>query len=334
MINDIILILLIIIFNIFLLKFSTILSNYFEIYDVPDSTRKLHKAKTPLVGGIIFIINIFLYFIYDLFFIDNNSFFNGYREILAFLLGSTAIYFVGLYDDKFSLKPNTKLVLILIISISLISMSNSFPINYVNFLFYSGSIELKNFGIIFTLFCILVFLNAFNMIDGINGLATSYFIICILYLAILKFNLIFFSFLLIPAFIFLNSNFRNKVFLGDNGSLILGFILSCIFIKYHNQGFIYADQIVLLMILPGIDMIRVAISRLLKKKHAFEADRSHFHHILLKKYNYLKSYIIIISIISFSASISILFNFNYTNIVQIIVIITLYLIFFISKKSN
>ena len=88
------------------------------------------------------------------------------------------------------------------------------------------------------------------------------------------------------------------------------------------------------MILPGIDMIRVAISRLLKKKHAFEADRSHFHHILLKKYNYLKSYIIIISIISFSASISILFNFNYTNIVQIIVIITLYLIFFISKKSN
>ena len=60
MINDIILIFLIIIFNIFLLKFSTILSNYLKIYDVPDFSRKLHKSRTPLVGGIIFIINIFL----------------------------------------------------------------------------------------------------------------------------------------------------------------------------------------------------------------------------------------------------------------------------------
>jgi len=126
----------------------------------------------------------------------------------------------------------------------------------------------------------------------------------------------------------------NKIFLGDSGSLLLGFILSCLFIKYYNENIIYADQIVLLMILPGIDMLRVATIRLINKKHAFEPDQSHFHHLLLKKYNYKISYTVISGIICLSAINSFFISNNYINLFQIVVIIILYFGFIVSNKSN
>ena len=115
-------------------------------------------------------------------------------------------------------------------------------------------------------------------------------------MVLLNNNFNFFLFLFFPAVIFLFFNFQNKVFLGDS-VLLLGFILSCIFIKFHNEQYIYADQIVLLMIIPGIDMLRVAINRVIKKQHPFKADQSHLHHLILKKYSPKVSYSVIITLV-------------------------------------
>lgn len=319
--------------NIILFIIMTKLFTKLKIYDEPDFSRKIHTSNVPLVGGIIFLINLSLY-LFVKSFIEISPYFSGFRELFAFLFGSFFIFLIGLYDDKYSLKPNTKLILLSIIVASSISISTSFQINYVSFLFNEKIIFLETFGIVFTIFCFLVFLNAFNMIDGINGLSASYFLICLIYLIILNFNFHFFLFLFIPAIIFLYFNFRNKAFLGDGGSLLLGFILSCLFIKSHNESLIFADQIVLLMLVPGIDMLRVAIIRLLKKKHPFKADQSHLHHLILKKYTPKISYYSIIFIIGISALLSKFIENKFINIIQIIIILFLYFSYINFRRSK
>ena len=74
-------------------------------------------------------------------------------------------------------------------------------------------------------------------------------------------------------------------------------VFDSIFMDMNKQCKIFADEIIALMILPGIDMIRVASSRILRKKHAFEPDQNHLHHLLMKMYNEKISYFIIIGII-------------------------------------
>jgi UDP-GlcNAc:undecaprenyl-phosphate GlcNAc-1-phosphate transferase len=333
MTNDLIFIFILIITNIIFFKFFIKIFLKLKIYDEPDFLRKIHTTNVPLAGGIIFILNnIVLYFLTKIFFIEI-SFFNS-SEILGFLLGAISIFLVGLFDDLYSLKPNTKLILITIIVATSVTISDSFQVNFINFLFYENIIYLKNFSIIFTIFCFLVFLNAFNMMDGINGLSVTYFLICLIYLILLKNNFYFFSFLIIPAVIFLFFNFQNKVFLGDNGSLLLAFILSSLFIKFHNEEYIYADQIILLMTIPGIDMVRVAIIRILKRKHPFKADQSHLHHLILKKFSPKISYIVIVTLIGITALISQIITNKFINLFQIIIILVIYFTYININKSK
>ena len=334
MTSELILLILLTLLNILLFSFLIKIFIKIKIIDTPDFFRKIHTSNIPLVGGTFFIINIFLYFIFEIFIIDNTPYFEGYREILSFLICSFLIYLVGLYDDKYFLRPNTKLVLVSIIVTICISISNTFQLDFISFLFTEKIIFLDNFGIIFTIFCFLVFLNAFNMIDGINGLSTTYFLICLTYLTLLNYNFYFFLSFLIPSICFLYFNFKNKAFLGDSGSLLLGFILSCLFIKTYNQKVIFADQIILLMIIPGIDMLRVAIIRIFKKKHPFEADKSHLHHLILNKYNPKISYISISLIIGLSALLSKTIENELINIIQILLILIIYFLFVYSQKQK
>ena len=327
MISEIILPILLTFLNILLFSFLIKIFTKIKIIDVPDFSRKIHTSSVPLAGGTLFIINIFLYFFFEIFIFENTTYFQGYKEILSFLICSFLIYLVGLYDDKYSLRPNTKLILVTIIVTICISISKTFQLDFISFLFIEKIVYLENFGIIFTIFCFLVFINAFNMIDGVNGLSTTYFFICLTYLTLLNFNLNFFLFFTIPSICFLYFNFKNKAFLGDNGSLLLGFVLSCLFIKTYNQKIIFADQIVLLMILPGIDMLRVAIIRIFRKKHPFVADKNHLHHLILNKYNPKISYIAICSIISLSALLSKIIENELINIIQIFLILIVYFVF-------
>lgn len=333
MINNLIFIVVLIFYNIFLFKLFIKIFNKLQIYDKPDFFRKIHKSNVALAGGAIFIINIFLYFFFLLFFEETN-YFNGNREALSFILGSILIFLTGLYDDRYSLKPNTKLILIGIIVAMSVSTNDIFLVKDIKFIFYENLIYLEGFKFFFTIFCFLVFLNAFNMMDGVNGLSVSYFIICLIYLNLLNKDFYFFSFLLLPALVFLYYNFQNKVFLGDSGSLLLGFILSCLFIKGHNEQYIYADQIILLMMIPGIDMIRVATIRLINQKHPFKADQSHLHHIILKKYNPKISYYLIITIIGLTAFLSHIISNKFINILEIIFILIIYIFFLIFIKSK
>ena len=149
MIDELIFTISLIFVNIFLFKIFIKLFNKLKIYDEPDFSRKIHTSNVPLVGGVIFLLNIFLYLLTNIV-IDATAYFNSIRELLAFLTGSLLIFLVGLYDDKYILKPNTKLILISIIIMTTLSIDNSFEIKFINVLFNEKVILLKTFGTVFT----------------------------------------------------------------------------------------------------------------------------------------------------------------------------------------
>ena len=99
--------------------------------------------------------------------------------------------------------------------------------------------------------------------------------------------------------------------MGDNGTNLLGFLISYLIIvsaKKNNYLLLSADQIFMLMILPGLELIRLFVTRLLKRKHPFSADRNHIHHILLNNYSEVKSLMIILSLILISVVFLFFFN--------------------------
>ena len=116
-------------------------------------------------------------------------------------------------------------------------------IQVIKFSFFNREFYLSQYSILFTCFCFLVFLNAFNMFDGINLQASSYSLtiflcIIIFYLDLFLAKIIFISLL---SYSFLN--YRNKTFLGDSGSLLISFIIGYIFIKLYNFQLInFADE--------------------------------------------------------------------------------------------
>tara|TARA_A100001015_G_scaffold89901_1_gene100131 strand:- start:595 stop:987 length:393 start_codon:yes stop_codon:yes gene_type:complete len=94
-------------------------------------------------------------------------------------------------------------------------------------------------------------------------------------------------------------NFKNKLFLGDSGVYLLGGFLSLSILDLHNiNQKIFAEEIFVIMMLPGLDMLRLFINRLLNNKNPFYGDREHIHHLLQDRYNYNNA-ILILSFLMF-----------------------------------
>ena len=194
------------------------------LVDIPNE-RKIHKEPTPFTGGIILALTyLFIIFISDF----NDRFLN---LILAY---GFIISLTGLVDDRYNVRPGTKLLLQTIPIFFLIDQ-NLYLSDLGNYEII-GILELGSLDKIFTFFCCLLLINAFNYNDGLDGLAASISIIILISFSIFLYilgNKIYFSNLIIisiPVFIFLFFNFgmikKNKIFLGDSGSNLLGFIVS------------------------------------------------------------------------------------------------------------
>jgi len=305
-----------------------------KIIDKPDKKRKFHKKPTPLAGGIILFLNIILYAL--LCFINNDLLieeiiFKNFLEFKLFIISCISFFIIGILDDKYNIKPSIKFSFLIIIIFILLYFDSNLRIIEISFSFLDMNINSVNYSIIFTLFCILVFINSFNMFDGINLQASTYSLILITILIIyLKFSL-FLNILLIFILCFKYLNFKNKTFLGDNGTLLISFIFSFIFIKLYNENIItHSDEIFIYMLVPGIDMIRLFFTRILMNRSPFSDDRIHIHHLLLNKFTYLQTLIIINSLILFPI---LLIKININNLFSILLTITLYTVIIIKIRK-
>lgn len=333
------LIIIILILNFFLFKNNTSFSNKLNLFDKPNLSRKLHKNLVPLNGGIFYFFNIVFIFVYDYFF--NNlkiSLFFGLEneiEIIYFFIIIFFLLFLGIIDDKLSLQPLTKTILSLLLFFSFLIINKSFNISELRFGSFSKVIDLFNISLIFTIVCLCILQISFNMYDGINLQSSIYYSTLTLFFFIISDNYglkLFCIFTIIYLICFSILNYKSKIFLGDNGVYIFSFIFSLIIIKiYNTSSKLYVESILILLLFPFLDLIRLFLVRLRNNKNPFEGDRNHIHHILFNKFGLVRSNLILI--FPLIVSIILFYKFN-LNLVAILFVKILIYLFLIKKKTN
>jgi len=282
-------------------KFAEVIN----VYDAPDKKLKLHKKNTPILGGLILIINYSIYLSFQLLFSDNflsipKKIFNieGYLSILILIFG---FFILGFYDDKNKLAPKNKLFFSILLILVSIFLNENLILNSFSLTIFTNKVFLNSFSITFTIFCIILLINALNFFDGINGQSCIFFIIVFSFL-FFKSEMNYFYLLSILLMLFiLFLNLTNKLFLGDGGIFLMGIIASISLILEHNvqKNILYVDEIFFLLLLPGIDLMRLTIIRVFKGRNAFFGDRNHIHHLLVNKFSifYTNLILIFVSII-------------------------------------
>lgn len=314
-------ILVIIISNVTFYFFNDKIAKSIDLYDKPDKLRKLHKIKVPLTGGIIVLFNTI--FALTLTLMDQSQYgktilFESDLDLFILLISILIIFLIGFVDDKYNISAIKRFVFISVILLPIVLFSENLIIREIEISFIEHTYKIPLFFSIFwTVLCFLLFINAFNMFDGINYQAGCYSIyLCLFFLVNNCFNLLFLSILIgLITFIFLNHKYKS--FLGDGGTYLLAFIFGYFFIKFYNQtDIIKTDHIFLFMIIPGIDLIRLFTIRISKGKNPFTPDRNHLHHIMLRRFNLLESNLIIQFLIIVPSILG--FYFGYTIIIFII----------------
>ena len=171
-------------FNILFIINLKKLSALINIYDNPDKKIKLHKKKTPIIGGFIFLINFTILIIYQIFFL--NEFLSlkidslKLRDIIGIIVLISTFFLIGLYDDKYNLSPLKKIILSILFIIVSLSLNQELKISNFSVSFYPTKIFLENFSMVFSIFCFLILMNSLNFFDGINGQSLIFFYLYLL----------------------------------------------------------------------------------------------------------------------------------------------------------
>ena len=298
-----------------------VISHKKRLYDVPDA-RKVHTMPVPRLGGLSFfpviLMSMFLVIGFRLYFwdMDTSSLsFNMLYEYLFLFAGMTLLYLVGVCDDLVGVGYRYKFAVQIAAALLLVLSGNWFDSFGGLFGIYSVPVWV---GVPFTVFIVVYITNAINLIDGIDGLASG---LCCIALSVL--SVIFFLRgqyvyallaictlgILMPFWcynVFGNANRGHKLFMGDAGSLTLGYVISFLIIHMSvtnevsptlsNPYMVIAFSTVLV---PLLDVIRVVLHRLREHKNPFLPDKNHFHHKLLR--TGMRVRIVMVCIIAISA---------------------------------
>ena len=256
------------------------------LIDIPTE-RKIHGTPISRIGGLPIGIVFFL----SIFVLGLGS------QLLWYLLGGVSIFLLGVWDDRKSIRWPIKLLIQLFVSCIIIYRF----IDTVQSVAFFGSILNFSMFILIPIFLIwfVGILNAVNLIDGMDGLAGSFMVLITVFSAIIGYindtnlflviNLSLFG--VVTGFLFFNRK-PARFFMGDSGSLLLGYHVACLPLLYHqsmNGGAIL--QITPFLILSSfliMDTTRVFFSRALKRQNPMNADTIHLHHLVLKE---TKSYV-------------------------------------------
>lgn len=304
--------------NLIIFKNLKKISKFINLYDKPNKKRKIHSVPTPSIGGIILVINLALVCLINVFFkiLDFNY--------PVFFFYALVIFFIALIDDILDILPYKKFFLTSLVIFFFLLFNNEKLISRIIFDFYYLSIENYFISFFITWLCVMLLLNAINLYDGINGQLATY---AIFLFAVFLYKNIFYDlsfFILFFLLFFLYYNLRGKIFLGDNGSFLIGFVIAFIVISNNSTAnYLTGEKIFLLMFLPGIDMFRLFVERLINKKNPFIADSSHVHHLFIKKFSEKKLHFFNILVYV----LPIILSYKMNSLLLIIILIILYLLF-------
>lgn len=304
-------------FSLFVLPRIIIISKRKSLYDNPN-VRKSHSTAVPRLGGLVFIPAVLIALSFSIairLLIDFpfNSSLTGYTllELLFLAAGSLFLYFVGVKDDLIGVRYRKKFIAQFLVAF-LFPMSGLY-INNMYGLF--GVYEVPSLiGVPFTIVMVVFITNAINLIDGIDGLAAGGALISFLtfgVLYILKhewiYSMLAFAFIgcLLP-FMYYNlwgsAKHGTKLFMGDSGSLSIGYLLSFFAVKYvmyvPGQEMDICCMVVpfSLLFIPVFDALRVMVVRAYQNHPLFVADRNHIHHkCLAAGFTHLQATLMLVS---------------------------------------
>lgn len=275
-----------------------------RLFDEPDA-RKIHKRPIPRLGGVTFfpviVFTLCTFTAIHLFkghFVYNIITLNTAREMLFLISGLTLLYIMGIADDLVGVRYRKKFV-VQIISAAMFPIAGLY-INSFYGLFGINEID-PIIGIPFTMLLVVFITNAINLIDGIDGLASGLSMV-----ALVVFGVIFVHFqswlyallafvsvgVIIPFFsynVFGNADRGRKIFMGDTGSLTLGYILSFFVIRFcmhepNSMMQVQGSPVLIafsVLMVPCLDVVRVVLRRARNRKPLFLPDKTHIHHKFL-----------------------------------------------------
>lgn len=262
---------------ILLLSFRWLALKY-GLVDVPDP-RKIHTSPIPVVGGLaIFVMVVVLLLMVD-----------GVNRFTFYLvIGSGLVVVIGLLDDVFELSAFWRFVVQVVASLVVVYFSSVQLDSFGFLLSPSWDLQLGFMAIPITIFGVVGVINALNMADGIDGLAAMTFVFPVLMMALLSSDVKISLWLLLTAssvivFVLFNKSRAYKIFLGDSGSLLLGFVLAWLLV-YFSQGtsaIMKPVTALYLVALPVYDTIFVMLKRILNGDSPFKPDKTHLHHLFL-----------------------------------------------------
>ncbi|MNO49926.1 putative undecaprenyl-phosphate N-acetylglucosaminyl 1-phosphate transferase [compost metagenome] len=302
--------------------------------DVPNA-RKVHTRIMPRLGG----LGIYLSFIIALFillpFIPDTFTVREVNFVKAFLVGGSMIVLLGALDDRFDLPAKLKFV-IQIATACVVVFGFDIRLEFANIPFHTYSSVESWIAIPFTILWIVGVTNAINLIDGLDGLAAGVSAIAIGTIAVMAFimgNIVvaLLCLLLLGSIIgFLFFNFHPaKIFMGDSGSLFLGFSLALLSLLGFKQVAIVSFLTPLILIgVPLSDTMFAILRRWMQKKPIFSPDKGHLHHCLRELgFSHRQTVLIIYSIAAFFGVLAIIqssaamYNANWVTFVVICVMV-------------
>ncbi|OGT43863.1 MAG: hypothetical protein A3F13_04630 [Gammaproteobacteria bacterium RIFCSPHIGHO2_12_FULL_40_19] len=265
-------------------------AEHIGLVDTPGG-RKMHADAVPLIGGIA----IFVGFCFSL--LCLNVSLHDYRGLLA---GSAILVLIGVMDDFRELTPRIRLVGQCLASLLLIEWGH-LSVDHLGDLFFFGSVNLGVGSFLFTLFFVLGFINAINMIDGHDGLAGTivlgqallFAFLCMHFHQINNAQVLIIFIAMLSVFLMFNLPLpwrkRASIFMGDAGSTFIGFVIAwfavdisqAMFVHKHTS-FSYSPVTILwVLAYPLFDLLAVILHRLFSRRSPFLASRDHLHYLLV-----------------------------------------------------
>jgi UDP-GlcNAc:undecaprenyl-phosphate GlcNAc-1-phosphate transferase len=320
--------------SLLLVKWVLVVSNRYQLIDIPNE-RSVHKVPTPTSAGVGIILSTLVIFI-----LFNYALFLSYWYVFLSII---IVLSVGIIDDIKNISPLHKF-LGLSLAIIILCYNQYYIDSLGQYFHYEASLHWF-FIYPITYFAVVGYTNALNLVDGIDGLAglISIVILTTLLAIGLKFNdsfmIVLSSTLIFSLLAFLKFNwYPAKIFMGDSGSLTIGFIISILCIK--SLEYISPTSILLITAIPIIDTVIVFYRRVQRHKSPFYADKIHLHHLIFSQKQDIRFTVttltliqVVLSMIGYSS----INNNDLFNLIHFSIIVYIFIILFdqrLKRRKN
>ena len=303
----------------------------FSWLDQPADARRLHTVATPRLGGVAVFLSMLLGLVPLLFL--HNLFTDALRSSISrlpvLLVPAALTLAVGAFDDLRGLKAWQKFVGLIIASIVFYAMGGRIELVTIPFV---GSVHVPMLlGLVLTIFWIVGITNAFNLLDGVDGLVTGAAVFSSLVIVFISLTqsrpvLIVLSLALSGALVgFLRYNFNPaSIFLGDSGALFVGFMIAALSVEGTQKASTVVTVAIPLVALglPIVDTSVTIARRFLGRRPLFEGDREHIHHMLMERgWSQRRTVLVLYGVCATFALLTLLFANNSTNVTALVLFV-------------